>query len=274
MPITVLEQRDGMLVNRTEAAELAETSGWWNAVHAADLNGDGTSDLIAGNFGLNSRLKATPQTPVRLHRNDFDEDGQADPILTRFNNGTSYPWAGRDQLLQRFPFLKEKFPTYDAFGAAQLDDLFPPDKVREATVQTAQTFASAYVENQGDGTFSVTSLPSHAQFAPVYGMLVHDLTGSGSQDVLLGGNFHSVRPRQGRYDASYGTLLRGEGNGRWAAVPPPESNVYLQGEVRALRLLRGPGGTRHVIVARNDAQPQVIRFDTTALRSSGAAQAE
>ena len=275
MPITVFEQHDGQLVNRTAAAGLSNTNGWWNAVHAADLNGDETPDLIAGNFGLNARLQAAPQSPVRLYRNDFDDDGQADPVLTRFNGGTSYPWAGRDRLIQRFPFLKEKFPTYESFGAAQIDDLFPSAKIQDATVETAQTFASAYVESQGNGTFTVTSLPSRAQFAPVYGTLIHDLTGNESQEVLLGGNFHAVRPRQGRYDASYGTLLRNNGDGRWTAVPPFESNLYLQGEVRALRLLRGPEGPRHVIVARNDAPPQVIlRSDTTAFRPSRAARAD
>ncbi|PQJ35094.1 hypothetical protein BSZ35_11230 [Salinibacter sp. 10B] len=274
MPITVFEQHDGQLVNRTAAAGLSDTNGWWNAVHAADLNGDETPDLIAGNFGLNARLQAAPQSPVRLYRNDFDDDGQTDPVLTRFNGGTSYPWAGRDQLIQRFPFLKEKFPTYASFGAAQIDDLFPSAKIQDATVETAQIFASAYVESQDNGTFTVTSLPSRAQFAPVYGTLIHDLTGNESQDVLLGGNFHAVRPRQGRYDASYGTLLR-DRDGRWTAVPPVESNLYLQGEVRALRLLRGPEGTWRVIVARNDAPPQVIlRSDTTALGPSRATPTE
>jgi hypothetical protein len=273
MPITVFEQRSGQLVNRTQAAGLSDTNGWWNAVHAANLNGDDTPELIAGNFGLNTRFKAASESPVRLYRNDFDDDGQADPVLTRFNNGTSYPWAGRDRLIQRFPFLKEKFPTYESFGAAQLDDLFSRDEIRGATVETARTFAGAYVESRGDGTFTLSALPSRAQFAPVYGTLVHDLTGNGSQEVLLGGNFHSVRPRQGRYDAGYGTLLR-EG-GRWTAVPPFESGLYLQGEVRALRLLRGPGGTRRVIVARNDAPPQVVvRSDASAFRPSGAAPAE
>ena len=76
----------------------------------------------------------------------------------------------------------------------------------------------------------------------------------------MGGNFYGVRPRQGRYDASYGAVLQDNGGGRWRAVPPPESGLYLEGEVRALRLLHGAEGARWVLVARNDARPQAVRL--------------
>ncbi|MFB6230678.1 MAG: VCBS repeat-containing protein [Salinibacter sp.] len=263
MPITVFEQQEGELVDRTDAAGLADTHGWWNAVHAADLNGDGTDDLIAGNLSLNSRLRATPDAPARLYRNDFGGKKGQESILTHYRHGTSYPYAGRDALLEQIPSLKKKFPTYESFGASQIDDLFSAAKIREATVKTAHTFASVYVEHQGDGTFAVEALPSRAQFAPIYGTLVHDLDDNGTRDVMLGGNFYALKPKQGRYDASYGTVLRGDGNGRWTPVPPPESNLYLRGEVRALRLLERADGTHCVLVARNDARPQVVRLQET-----------
>jgi hypothetical protein len=257
MPITVFEQRDGRLVDRTEAAGLAGTTGWWNVVRVVDRPGDDAPTLLAGNFGENSRLRAAPDTPVELHRADFNDDGGAESILTRYHDGTRYPWAGRDVLLRRFPSLKERFPTYESFGAARLEDLFSPSTVEAATVNTARTFASVAAAPQGDGTFAVEPLPSRAQFAPVYGLLPGRLDGSGRLTALLGGNFYGVRPRQGRYDASYGTLLRREQDG-WSAVPAPESGLYLQGEVRALRRLRGADGARYVLVARNNARPRLV----------------
>ena len=260
MPITVFENRENRLVDRTEAAGLAGTEGWWNVVRAADLTGDGTPDLVAGNFGLNARLQASADEPVRLYRSDFNDDGQPEPILTRYNNGVSYPWAQRDALLKQIPSLKEKFPTYESFGASQLEDLFSAAAIRKATVREARTFASVYVESQGDGTFAVQPLPSRAQFAPTYSVLARDLDGDGAREVMMGGNFYGVRPRQGRYDASYGAVLQDNGGGRWRAVPPPESGLYLEGEVRALRLLHGAEGARWVLVARNDARPQAVRL--------------
>jgi len=130
-------------------------------------------------------------------------------------------------------------------------------------VKTAHTFASVYAQNQGDGTFAVEVLPSRAQFAPIHGTLVHDLDANGTRDVMLGGNFYAVKPKQGRYDASYGTVLRGDSSGHWDPAPPPESNLYLRGEVRALRLLKRADGTHFVLVARNDARPQVVRLRGT-----------
>ena len=266
MPITVFARpggrasADSRLVERTEAAGLAGTEGWWTALHAADLNGDGASDLIAGNLGLNSRLRATPETPVRLYVHDFNGDGAPEPILTRYNEGRSYPWVRRDELLDRMPTLDERFPTYDAYGDSQVEDLFPAQELRDATVKEARLFASVYVENRGDSTFAVEPLPTRAQLAPVYGILAHDLTGNGRREVMLGGNFYGVRSRQGRYDASYGTILQRDQTGHWSALPPGESTMYLDGEVRALRHLERPGGRPIVLVARNDARPQVVRL--------------
>ena len=265
MPITIFEQQGDRLVDRTEAAGLAGTEGWWNVVRTVDLPETDEPALLAGNFGRNSRLRAAPETPVELHRADFNDDGAPESILTRYNDGERFPWAGRDLLLRRFPSLKERFPTYESFGAARLEDLFPASTIEAATVHTARTFASVAATPRGDGTFAVDPLPSRAQFAPVYGLLPGRLDGTGVPTALLGGNFYGVRPRQGRYDASYGTLLRrADSTSGWTAVPAPESGLYLSGEVRALRRLRGAEGTRYVLVARNNARPQlVVRPDTT-----------
>jgi hypothetical protein len=259
MPLTVFENQGERLIDRTDAAGFAETHGWWRSVHAADLNGDGTPDLVAGNLGLNSRLRATPDEPARLYLNDFDDNGQSDPIFTVYRNGTSYPYADRDVLLQQIPSLEEQFPTYASFGGSQIDDVFPSTRIQNATIKTAQTFASVYAENQGDGTFAVDSLPSRAQFAPMYGVLTHDLCRDGAQNILMGGNVYGVKPKQGRYDASYGTLLRRDSS-RWTPISPSESSLYLSGEVRALRILRRPDDANVVLVARNNAQPRVVSF--------------
>jgi hypothetical protein len=77
---------------------------------------------------------------------------------------------------------------------------------------------------------------------------------------LLGGNFYGVKPKRGRYDASFGTLLQGGENGTWTPLPPSKSHLYLEGQVRALRLLRRARGDNLVLVVRNNARPQLVQF--------------
>ena len=250
-PVRVLRQENGRFVDRTAAAGLAGTNGWWNSVTAADLNGDGRQDLVLGNLGLNSYIRASRAEPARLYVRDFFGNGTLEQILTFYKHGVSYPLAGRDELVRLMPQLRGKYPSYAAFGASRIGDIFPASELRRATVLEADDFASAVALNQGDGTFELRPLPPEAQFAPVYASLAGDFDGDGRTDLLLAGNFYGVTPVQGRYDASYGVLLRGDGTGRFAAVDLEASGLVIEGQVRHMALLRRAGGDRLIVVARN-----------------------
>jgi hypothetical protein len=270
MPITVFEQDGGRLIDRTAERGLDSTQGWWNAVRAADITGDGTDELVAGNFALNSRLRAAPETPVRLYLSDADGDGRSEPLLTRYNEGESYLWARRDELIARMPGLEEQFPTYEAFGAARIEDVLSEEQLQGSTRREARVFASALVEI-GPDTTTLEPLPTRAQFAPVYGLLTcHE--SSGGLELVMGGNFYGVSPEQGHYDASLGTLLRKKKKGGWATVPPSESGLYLKGEVRALRRLRRGDDPPLILVARNEARPQVVRLADGPTCESGSSE--
>ena len=68
-----------------------------------------------------------------------------------------------------------------------------------------------------------------------------------------------MQPALGRYDASYGLLLSGRGDGRFTAVAMEQSHLVIDGEVRHLRLVRRADGSRLIVVARNDARLQTLR---------------
>ena len=140
-----------------------------------------------------------------------------------------------------------------------MEDIFPASDLSKATVLEAKQFASAVALNTGDGRFALEPLPIEAQFAPVYAALADDYDGDGRTDLLLGGNFDGVTPMRGRYDASYGLVLRGNGAGKFASVDLEESNLIIEGQVRDLEVLRRPNGERVIVVARNNDALQILR---------------
>ncbi len=259
MPVRVFRQEDGQLVDRTAEAGLSETNGWWNTVSAMDLTGDGRPDLVLGNLGLNSDLRASRAEPVRLYLHDFSGDGVPDPILAVPKHGEQYPLATRDELIRQVPQLVDKFPTYATFGASRVEDIFEASDLEQAIVRDAYVFASGVALNNEDGTFDFRPLPVEAQFAPIAAALPHDFDGDGRVDLLLAGNFYAVPPARGRYDASYGLVLRGDGAGGYETIDMETSGLVVEGEVRDMKWLRRGNGERVILVARNDDSLRVLR---------------
>jgi hypothetical protein len=59
----------------------------------SDVDNDGDVDLVAGNLGLNSRLKASDTQPVRLYINDFDDNGNKEQIMTYYLDNKGNPFC-------------------------------------------------------------------------------------------------------------------------------------------------------------------------------------
>ena len=248
MPITVLENRGGKLVNVSAALGLAETGGWWQSVLPGDFDRDGDTDLVVGNLGLNSVLTA----PMDLYVHDFDHDGNSDPLLVW--GATGQPWARRGAVLNQMPSLAASVPTYQMYSNTRAADLV---ELGPAEASRVHTFASLYLENRG--TFDARALPDEVQWAPVLDFVSHDFDGDGALDLLAVGNFYGASTAQGRYDASYGTLLAGEGNGSFAVAEG--TGILVRGEARSVHVIRTNAFGTAVVVAHTGGQPQVFRLN-------------
>ncbi|MFB6230680.1 MAG: VCBS repeat-containing protein [Salinibacter sp.] len=261
MPISVFENTGGRLerMQPREQSGLAKSHGWWNRVVAADVGDDGDMDLVVGNLGRNTRLDASVEKPTSLYVNDFDRDGSSEPVLSMYRQGKNVPFVLRDPLVNQIPPLKQKFPSHEAYADTPISEVFSDAQLDDALTKRTYTFSTVYVENEGNGSFSVHELPFEAQLAPVYGISADDVNGDGHLDLLLAGNFHGAPPNLGRMDASYGTVLHGNGAGHFTAVPTRESGFLVTGQARDITTINTANRGRLLLVAKNDGPIQVFR---------------
>jgi hypothetical protein len=260
MKICVLRNDNGIFTDATAAAGLEETSGWWNCIRAADVDQDGDIDLIGGNLGLNSLLKASVNEPVEMYLNDFDNNGSIDQIICSYEDGISYPVASVDELDAQIPGFKNKFPAYSDFGGKTIKVLFDKSIIDQSVVKKSVLFESCLFVNNGDGTFKIKKLPREAQFSPVRDIIMSDVNKDGKTDIILAGNNYSVRPSYGRYDSSYGWCLLGIPGEEFKALMPAQSGFRIKGDTRKLRTIR-ISGTDYLFAAVNDSGLQIFRIE-------------
>jgi len=219
----------------TERAGFAAAgSGWWTSIAAADLNGDGRIDYVVGNQGLNSQYHADPAHPALLFSGDFKGGGGSQLIEAYYEGDTLYPWRSRRNLGSALPAVLRRFPTSDAYGRATLAEI-----VGEARLAKAQRFAATELRSgvflsQPDGTYRFRPLTRIAQISPAQGMAAGDFEGSGPAGVYAVQNSFAPVPAVGRLDGGLSQLLRGDGRGDLAAVPPAESGLVVPENAKAL----------------------------------------
>ena len=250
MPIKVFYNESGKLSERTTTTGLEKSHGWWNRLEATDLDGDGDVDFVVGNHGLNSRFKASEEKPVNMYVNDFDQNGTVEQIICAYNGEKSYPMALRHDLVQQMPMLKKKYLKYASYKDQTITDIFTEAQMKGVTKWDCYTLSSSVIINEGGGKFVVKALPVEAQFSPMYGIMIDDFDKDGIRDIVMGGNLYRARPEVGRYDASYGIYLKGDGKGNFTSVANENSGLFLDGEVRDMLIITS-GKNRRLIVGRN-----------------------
>ncbi len=257
MPITFLRNTGEGLVDETAYYGMTDTTGWWNKIIQADLDGDGDRDFAVGNLGLNYKYKASLHEPFQIYADDFDDNGSNDIVLGYCEAGKVFPVRGRECSSGQVPFIKTKFPTYHDFGLATLGDIFGGGLQRSLHYQ-AKEFASVALLNEGNGRYVLNRLPAEAQYAPIFGITARDFDGDGIVDLLVAGNFYVSEVETGRADAGTGLFLRGKGDGTFAPVVSRLSGFVADRDVRDMAPLRGASGETLILVANNNDRLQVF----------------
>jgi hypothetical protein len=236
---------------------LTDKKGWWNFTLPVDVDGDGDLDLIAGNLGLNNRLKASDNHQVKLYYNDFDDNGKKEQVLTYYLQGKEIPFATKEELVKEIPELKKKYLYAEGFAKASLNDIFKKEKLEKADLFSANYFSNVILINNGNWNFTLKELPWEAQFTPYRDAAIADVNNDNKPDILLGGNFYPNNIQMGEYDGDYGTVLINNGNGNFSCGLL--NGCVIKGEVRHIRKLNS-GKKESYILARNNDSLKVIRF--------------
>ena len=258
-PVQIFTQGNEGFVLSPETG-LEQTHGLWASVTSADFDGDGDEDLVAGNLGRNSLFRASMEQPIELYVHDIDNNGTNDPLITMYRHDEPHLFASVDELMLSIPELQQTHTTYASFGDKQLDDLFTADRFDGAERESAYFFDSIIAWNEGDGTFRIESLPVEAQLSPIRDVWTGDVNDDGHRDIVAVGNTRGVSPRRGKYDASYGHVLLGDGNGVFNAIPPYQTGFWFRGDGRQVRVLHLQDNRRVLVTSRNKESLQLFEF--------------
>jgi hypothetical protein len=230
------------------ATEIPASTGLWQTVFVEDVNGDGFRDILAGNWGYNTKLHAGKNGPLKLYVKDFDNNGSTEQVMAYTINKEEYPFLAKDELERRLPVLKKAYLTYSEVAGKTVQYMFY-DLFKDYTEWKAEELGSSCFINDGKGNFTKVILPMELQLAPVMAF-----SQSKNNRFLAGGNFFGVIPFEGRYDALQPTEFYYDNKKKAFVISGRIDD--LNGEVRDIKWIN-TGKDKQLLIARNN-QPLIF----------------
>lgn len=230
---------------------LDQLHGWWYSVNVLDVEGE--NQLLFGNLGLNNKFGPTPEKPLFVFADDFDGNGVLDIVLSKNYQGQLVPVRGRMCSSAQMPEISDRFPSYDAFARAPLEQILGVEDLTSALALRVDGFASGTMALRTDGLGAFSPLPIEAQVAPIMGAVQFEGA------LVVAGNLFTTEVETTPYDAGKGLLLEQSAAGEWTPVSNLESGVFIPGDVRvALPIRVAAEGIPAVIAAANNGRVRIV----------------
>ncbi len=252
MPVSVYSFQNKRLESNKGFAGLENSAGFWKTIVAEDINADGYPDLLVGNLGTNSKLTASLEHPLKLYHGPLAHPQSYEQVLSIYKEGQYVTFLGKEELERRMPALiRKKYKDYTSFAGQSVEQVFG-DPLKKMRALEIQELSSCLFLNNAGKLFNKSILPPEIQWSTVFSFCPVDLNRDGKMDIVCGGNFSGVLPYEGFYDASYGWILLGQGDGRFTVQWPAASGWYSKGAIRQIMLMNQNTKQPTLVVARNN----------------------
>ena len=230
-------------------------NGLWQCIVPFDIDGDGDTDYVVGNWGTNSKFKASEKFPMKMYYADFDQNNQTETIVCTEKNGKYYPLLGLDELAPQLISLRKKFTTYKSFAGKSMNEIFDKKILSSSKILTVHTLESGYLKNE-KGQFVFVPFQNELQVSPITAFLSYDFDNDGREEVLAAGNYFGVKPFHGRFDSFSGALIKNEKD----VILGNQIGLNLtQKSVRHLNVLT-LNNKKYLLVTINNDKAQVYKF--------------
>lgn len=243
MPLKIFLNKRG----KFSETDIPASTGLWQSLYTTDVNGDGYTDILAGNWGLNNKLIAGKNGPVKLYVKDFDRNGTIEQVMCYTVDGKEYSFLAKDELERALPVLKKAYLKYEEVAGKTVQFMFY-DLFKDYIELKAEILGSTCFLNNGKGEFQSVSLPAEMQLAPIFSFTALD---AGSKKGFIGaGNFYGVGPYEGRYDALLPSFFSFDPSAK--AFRSGASLADADGEVRDAKWIRYAGSRKALVIARSN----------------------